>query len=131
MSALGQKQTSAQVRVMSALPPKADIGSRVMSALCQKQTAAAPFNHHANLLSRDVVGADHVAPKLDLALEQCACGLGRFLLWSDQAASLEPSENSAGPTCVWVALMVSKRAVAQSLKTIASRLTPFPIARLP
>jgi hypothetical protein len=28
MSALGQKQTSAHVRVMSALPPKADIGSQ-------------------------------------------------------------------------------------------------------
>ena len=27
MSALGQKQTSAHVRVMSALPPKADIGT--------------------------------------------------------------------------------------------------------
>ena|SRR6516225_7890337 len=57
--------------------------------------------------------------------------LDRSMYGSDQAASLEPSENSAGPTCVWVALMVSKRAVAQSLKTIASRLTPFPIARLP
>ena len=53
--------------------------------------------------------------------------LDRSMYGSDQAASLEPSENSAGPTCVWVALMVSKRAVAQSLKTIASRLTPFPI----
>ena len=28
MSALGQKQTSAHVRVMSALPPKADIGTQ-------------------------------------------------------------------------------------------------------
>src|SRR3974390_224889 len=28
MSALGQKQTSAHLRVMSALPPKADIGHR-------------------------------------------------------------------------------------------------------
>jgi hypothetical protein len=28
MSALGQKQTSARVRVMSALPPKADIAER-------------------------------------------------------------------------------------------------------
>src|SRR5437660_12644322 len=28
----------------------------------------------------DVVGADHVAPQLDLALEQRARGLGRFLL---------------------------------------------------
>src|SRR6516225_5168608 len=40
MSALGQKQTSAHVRVMSALPPKADIGERGgMSALCQKRTS--------------------------------------------------------------------------------------------
>ena len=29
MSALGQKQTSAHVRVMSALPPKADIGTQL------------------------------------------------------------------------------------------------------
>jgi hypothetical protein len=28
MSALGQKQASAHVRVMSALPPKADIGTQ-------------------------------------------------------------------------------------------------------
>jgi hypothetical protein len=28
MSALGQKQTSGHVRVMSALPPKADIGPK-------------------------------------------------------------------------------------------------------
>ena len=28
MSALGQKQTSVHVRVMSALPPKADIGTQ-------------------------------------------------------------------------------------------------------
>jgi hypothetical protein len=28
MSALGQKQTSGHVRVMSALPPKADIGTQ-------------------------------------------------------------------------------------------------------
>ena len=28
MSAMGQKQTSAHVRVMSALPPKADIGTQ-------------------------------------------------------------------------------------------------------
>jgi hypothetical protein len=40
MSALGQQQTLAHVRVMSALPPKADMElSRVMSALCQKQTS--------------------------------------------------------------------------------------------
>ena len=39
MSALGQKQTSGQVRVMSALPPKADIVSACgMSVPCQKQT---------------------------------------------------------------------------------------------
>jgi len=29
MSALGQKQTLARVRVMSALPPKADIGTQL------------------------------------------------------------------------------------------------------
>jgi hypothetical protein len=40
MSALGQKQTSAHVRVMSALPPKAWIGTVMMSALCQQRSAA-------------------------------------------------------------------------------------------
>ena len=41
MSALGQKQTLQSVRPMSALPPKADIGTQPrMSALCQKQTYA-------------------------------------------------------------------------------------------
>jgi len=39
MSALGQKQTLHQVRVMSALPPKADIRVAAMSALCQKRTS--------------------------------------------------------------------------------------------
>jgi hypothetical protein len=40
MFALGQKRTSRRVRVMSALPPKADIGlSREMFALCQKRTS--------------------------------------------------------------------------------------------
>jgi hypothetical protein len=34
MSALGQKRTSPHVRVMSALPPKADVVELVMSASC-------------------------------------------------------------------------------------------------
>ena len=39
MSALGQKQTSAHVSVMSALPPKADIAQPIgMSASGHKQT---------------------------------------------------------------------------------------------
>src|SRR6516165_11649221 len=33
-----------------------------------------------NLLSCDMIGADYVAPKFDLALEQCTRGLGRFLI---------------------------------------------------
>jgi hypothetical protein len=41
MSALGQKQTFKPLRPMFALPPKADIGSRGMSAKCQKQTFCA------------------------------------------------------------------------------------------
>jgi hypothetical protein len=41
MSALGQKQTLAHIRVMSALPPKRTLDERVgMSALCQKRTHA-------------------------------------------------------------------------------------------
>src|SRR5262249_27442346 len=45
MSALGQKQTWEDVKAMSALPPKADIGlSREMSALYQKQTHAPQQN---------------------------------------------------------------------------------------
>jgi diaminopimelate decarboxylase len=32
-----------------------------------------------DLLGRDIVGADHVAPELDLALEQRGRGFGRFL----------------------------------------------------
>jgi hypothetical protein len=40
MSALGQKQTFKRLRLMSALPPKADIvGANWMSALRQKQTS--------------------------------------------------------------------------------------------
>jgi len=38
------------------------------------------LTRRTNLLSCDMVGADHVAPKLDLALEQCARGLRRFLI---------------------------------------------------
>jgi len=51
MSALGQKQTSAPVRVMSALPPKADIGNSVwkcpLSATTDSCSAANQqlFNH--------------------------------------------------------------------------------------
>ena len=40
MSALGYKQTFAPQKVMSALPPKADIcGAQSMSAKCQKRTS--------------------------------------------------------------------------------------------
>ena len=40
MSAWGQKQTSAQDRLMSALPSKADVpGATGMSAFCQKRRA--------------------------------------------------------------------------------------------
>jgi len=39
MSAMGQKQTSEKVQLMSALPPIADIPEKIgMSALCQKRT---------------------------------------------------------------------------------------------
>ena len=42
MSALGQKQTFAPQKVMSALPPKADMcGALGMSALCQLRTCIA------------------------------------------------------------------------------------------
>jgi hypothetical protein len=39
MSALGQKQTSAHVRVMSALPPKADIR-------CKNKNSRVSFRRH-------------------------------------------------------------------------------------
>jgi hypothetical protein len=62
MSALGQKQTSEYVRSMSALPPKADIGTQSRkSALCQKQIfLRAPRRlgrplEHASCLTRLVV----------------------------------------------------------------------------
>ena len=46
MSALGHKQTCAVQNGMSALPPKADMCSAlVMSALCQKRTSSASFDH--------------------------------------------------------------------------------------
>src|SRR5215469_12894876 len=46
MSALGQKQTLGKVRLMSALPPKADMVERLgMSALCQKRTFDRLFDH--------------------------------------------------------------------------------------
>ena len=46
MSALGQKQTFAAAKVMSALPPKADMcGALAMSAKCQKRTFATSFDY--------------------------------------------------------------------------------------
>jgi len=60
MSALGQKQTLAHVRVMSALPPIADIGTqpRVMSALCQKRTYSAQQEDHYSITSSAVAMCD-------------------------------------------------------------------------
>ena len=46
MSALGQKQTSERVRVMSALPPKADIAERRWDVrFVPKADIAASFDH--------------------------------------------------------------------------------------
>jgi hypothetical protein len=41
MSALGQKQTFKRLRLMSALPPKADIGTQLRNALCAKSGQSA------------------------------------------------------------------------------------------
>src|SRR5262249_27526855 len=52
MSALGQKRTLGKVRLMSALPPKADMDRRaVMSALCQKRTYAVQQNSGYSITS--------------------------------------------------------------------------------
>jgi hypothetical protein len=46
MADLGQKQTSAHVRVMSLYPRELTLGlSREMSALCHKRTFTALFDH--------------------------------------------------------------------------------------
>ena len=55
MSALGQKQTCAAHKPMSALPPKADMcDAKGMSALCQKRTHAP---QQTKSLFEDFVGA--------------------------------------------------------------------------
>src|SRR5262249_42874473 len=46
---------------------------------CSKD-APAPVGGPHSLLCRDIVGADHVAPKLDLELEQCTRAPGRQLV---------------------------------------------------
>jgi hypothetical protein len=44
MSALGQKRTSALVRVMSALPPKADIGTQLRNVRFVPKADIASFD---------------------------------------------------------------------------------------
>jgi hypothetical protein len=51
MSALGQKQTSAHVRVMSALPPKADIGTGLLPPTPRDRSARR--RQHCRWLPRD------------------------------------------------------------------------------
>jgi len=68
MSALGQKQTCAAQKSMSALPPiataKADIGAlKFMSSLGQKRTSAMLFDHPAG--SADLLGHKTRLPDKD------------------------------------------------------------------
>src|SRR6516225_3808458 len=51
------------------------------AAVAEKGPKKKPRQKKGGLLCRDIVGADHVAPKLDLALEQCTRGRGRQLVW--------------------------------------------------
>ena len=59
--------------------PYANAGQSTPS--CDQQRIA--LLRAANLLGEDMVGADHVAPALDLALEQGGRGFGRLLVGRD------------------------------------------------
>src|SRR6516165_6279532 len=61
------------------LPDKAASIRNVYCYLCISGHGHAHFVMSTDLLSRDMVGADHVAPELDLTLEQRGRGFGRFL----------------------------------------------------
>ena len=61
MSALGQKRTSAHVRVMSALPPKADIAGRDRDVRFCAKSAHSTFDVRRDLLAgqaRDCAGIE-------------------------------------------------------------------------
>src|SRR5262249_9926403 len=77
MSALGQKRTSRLVGGMSALPPKADIGTqREMSALCQKQTFCAAARNGCLHLHKGTKSGDrlaHAVPYTDRFCGSFAC----------------------------------------------------------
>jgi hypothetical protein len=62
MSALGQKQTLAHVRIMSALPPKADIGCRAT-----RQTTAKHRWFDSVFLRWDFVRKNQAEPKSSFA----------------------------------------------------------------
>jgi hypothetical protein len=49
MSALGQKQTLQRILLMSALPPKADIGTEARDVRCSSRSGLAPKATKAGL----------------------------------------------------------------------------------
>jgi hypothetical protein len=70
MSALGQKQTSAHVRVMSALPQKRTLVEHVgMSALCQKRTFHNGLSSIFRCLEDISVTTEKVPPRLAQSLQ--------------------------------------------------------------
>jgi hypothetical protein len=87
MSAWGQKQTSAHVRVMSALPPKADIAER--QSFDHLSGAHTPFSR-ANSLFVEPIVRDRA--RLRTSFEKTPMGIflspgetGYALIWSDEA----------------------------------------------
>ena len=70
MSALGQKQTSEHVRVMSALPPKADIGRFAARCLLGRRP-----NNQNRMLSAEVISLYFGATVMRTFLVLCALAL--------------------------------------------------------
>src|SRR5262249_28273345 len=92
MSALGQKRTSRSVERMSALPPKADIGSRSWNVRfvpkadilrCDKKHAISITSSARALLCFDAGGLDNWPPLGDFGFLQCAERLWGLLLARD------------------------------------------------
>ena len=71
MSALGQKQTSRHFQPMSALPPKADIGTRSRNVR---------FWHKADITERDLTTSSLQVSLSKTASSQCRCGRSSCLI---------------------------------------------------